>query len=82
METWRMIATVLLAVGGVVLMLVTMAKVRERTGSGSTVAITGAIGTTVLVLLCVLTLTALAPPIAWGTVIVVGVVGSVMLLVG
>ncbi|WP_436493281.1 hypothetical protein [Actinokineospora sp. HUAS TT18] len=82
METWRMIATVLLFVGGVVLVLVTMAKVRERTGSGSTVAISGAIGATLLVLLCVLTLTVLAPGIAWGAVIVVGAVGSTMLLVG
>ncbi|HVK21341.1 MAG TPA: hypothetical protein VM677_08270 [Actinokineospora sp.] len=82
METWRMIATVLLAVGGVVLVLVTMAKVRERTGSGGSVAIAGAIATTILVLLCVLTLTVLAPGIAWGVVVVVGVVGSTMLLVG
>ncbi|WP_091380121.1 hypothetical protein [Actinokineospora alba] len=82
METWRVLATALLGAGGIVLLLVTMAKVRERTGSAGSVAIAGAICVTVLALLCVLTLTVLAPPVAWGVVIVVGIAGCAMLLVG
>jgi hypothetical protein len=82
MEAWRVIATALLAAGGIVLVLVTMAKVRERTRSGSSVAISGAISTTVLALLCVLTLTVMAPGLTWGTVGVVGVAACVLLLTG
>jgi len=81
-ETWRVLATALLGAGGIVLMLVTMAKVRERTGSAGSVGIAGAICVTVLALLCVLTLTVLAAPVAWGVVIAVGITGSAMLLVG
>jgi hypothetical protein len=81
MEAWRLIAAALTAAGGVVLVLLTMAKVRERSGStGGQVALSGAITLTVLALLCVLILTALVPWLAWTVVIVVGVTVSVMLL--
>ncbi|RLK59917.1 hypothetical protein [Actinokineospora cianjurensis] len=82
MESWRIIATALLGVGGLVLVLLTMAKVRDRSGRSGTVAVSGAIAFTALVLLCVLTVTVLPPGIAWGAVIVVGVVTSALLLVG
>lgn len=81
MEAWRLIAAALTAAGGVVLVLLTMAKVRERSGStGGQVALSGAITLTVLVLLCVLILTVLVPWLAWTVVIVVGVTVTVMLL--
>jgi hypothetical protein len=81
MEAWRLIAAALTAAGGVVLVLLTMAKVRERSGStGGQVALSGVITLTVLALLCVLILTVLVPWLAWTIVIVVGVTVSVMLL--
>ncbi|HEV2782486.1 MAG TPA: hypothetical protein VGX25_24090 [Actinophytocola sp.] len=81
MDAWRLIAAALTAAGGLVLVLLTMAKVRERSGAtGGQVALSGAITFTVLVLLCVLELTVLAPWLAWSVVIVVGVTVSVMLL--
>jgi hypothetical protein len=80
-DAWRLIAAALTAAGGVVLVLLTMAKVRERSGStGGQVALSGAITLTVLVLLCVLILTVLVPWLAWTVVIVVGVTVTVMLL--
>ncbi|GLW95484.1 hypothetical protein [Actinokineospora globicatena] len=82
MESWRIIATALLGGGGVVLVLLTMAKVRDRSGRSSTVAISGAIAFTALLVLCVVTITVLPAGIAWGAVVVVGVVASVLLLVG
>ncbi|GAA3025381.1 hypothetical protein [Actinokineospora globicatena] len=82
MESWRIIATALLGGGGVVLVLLTMAKVRDRSGRSSTVAISGAIAFTALLVLCVVTITVLPAGIAWVAVVVVGVVASVLLLVG
>ena len=80
-ETWRLIAAGLIAVAGIVLVLLTMAKVRERKGStNGSVALSGAITFTVLVLLCVLVITVLSPPVVWGLVVVVGVTVTVMLL--
>lgn len=76
-----MIATVLLATAGFVLVLLTMAKTRDRKdATGGQVAIAGAITFTVLLVLCVLTLTVLAPPLAWGVVGVVVVAVTVMML--
>ncbi|MBM7771369.1 4-amino-4-deoxy-L-arabinose transferase-like glycosyltransferase [Actinokineospora baliensis] len=82
MESWRVIATALLGVAGLVLVLLTMAKVRDRTGRSGTVAISGAVSFTGLALLCVLTVTVLPAGVVWGAVIVVGVVTSALLLVG
>lgn len=76
-----MIATVLLGVAGLVLVLLTMAKARDRKdATGGTVALAGAISFTVFVVLCVLTLTVLAPVAAWVVVGVVVVAVTVMML--
>lgn len=76
-----MIATVLLAVAGIVLVLLTMAKTRDlRNATSGQVALNGAISFTVLVVLCVLTLTVLAPTVTWIVVGVVGVAVTVMML--
>ncbi len=80
METWRVLATALLGAGGLLLVLVTMAKVRDRAGAHGPVAISGAIAFTVLALLAVLTLTVLPPSVAWGAAGLVAVVAAVMLL--
>jgi hypothetical protein len=80
-ELWRIVAAVLLGVAGIVIVLLTMAKVRERRGSTSgTVAISGAVTFTVLAILCVLVLTVFAPWLVWTVVIGVSVVTSVMML--
>jgi hypothetical protein len=82
MEAWRLITAALIVLAGLVLVLVTMAKVRDRTGRGGTVAVAGAVALTLLALLCLLTLTVFPQPVAWGAVLVVGTAVSVMLLVG
>jgi hypothetical protein len=80
-EGWRVIATVLLAVAGFVIVLLTMAKTRDRREATSgQVAINGAISFTVLVVLCVLTLTVLPATVSWILVGVVGAAVTVMLL--
>lgn len=81
MEGWRVIATVLLAVAGFVIVLLTMAKTRDREEATSgTVAVSGAISFTLLVVLCVLTLTVLSPAVTWILVGAVGATVTVMLL--
>lgn len=81
MEGWRLIAAALIAAGGLVLVLLTMAKTRERSGAtGATVALVGVITFTVLALLCLLAATVLAPWLVWTVVVLVGVSVSVMLL--
>ena len=81
MEGWRVLATVLLAVAGFVIVLLTMAKTRDRRDATSgTVALNGAISFTVLVVLCVLTLTVLSPLVAWILVGAVAAAVTVMLL--
>jgi hypothetical protein len=81
MEAWRLIAAALVGAGGVVLVLLTMAKIRERRGAtNGQVALAGAITFTVLVLLCVLIVTVLTPWLAWSAVVVVGVTVTVMML--
>ncbi|MGQ0841279.1 hypothetical protein [Actinokineospora sp.] len=82
MEAWRLIATALLGVSGLVLVLVTMAKVRDRANAHGPVALSGAISFTLLALLCVLTLTVFAPVFVWGAVILVGTTAAVMLVAG
>nr|WP_042184609.1 hypothetical protein [Kibdelosporangium sp. MJ126-NF4]CEL16403.1 hypothetical protein [Kibdelosporangium sp. MJ126-NF4] len=81
METWRVIAGVLIGFGGLILVLLAMAQTRDRKGAtNSTVALAGAISLTVVVLLCVLSLTVLPGPVVWGIVAAVGVVNTVLLL--
>jgi hypothetical protein len=81
MEGWRVLAAALNGAGGIVLVLLTMAKVRERSGStGGTVALSGAITLAVLAIICVLVLTVLTPWLVWASVVLVGVTVSVMLL--
>jgi hypothetical protein len=80
-EGWRVLATVLLAVAGIVIVLLTMAKTRDRRDATSgTVALNGVISFTVLVVLCVLTLTVLPGVAAWVLVGVVAAAVTVMLL--
>jgi hypothetical protein len=80
-DPWRLIAAALLGAGGVVLVLLTMAKMRDRSGTtNGQVALAGAITLTVLVLLCVLVLTVLVPWLAWTLVVTVGVTVSVLML--
>jgi hypothetical protein len=80
-ETWRVIAGVLIGFGGVILVLLTMAYTRERKGStGGTVALAGAIAFTLLTILCILSLTVFAGPVVWIIVLVVGLTNVVLLL--
>ena len=81
MDAWRLIAAALIAAGGVVLVLLTMAKARERSGStNGQVALTGAMTVTILAVLCLLVATVLAPWLSWALVIAVGLTVTVMLL--
>jgi hypothetical protein len=79
-EPWRIVATALLAVAGVLLVLVIMAKVRDNTSSSGQVLISGVVTFTALVLLGVLMLTVLPALLTWGIVIVAVAAVSVMLL--
>ncbi|MBP2321471.1 small-conductance mechanosensitive channel [Kibdelosporangium banguiense] len=81
METWRVIASALIAFGGLILVLLAMAQTRDRKGStNSSVALAGVISFTLVALLCVLALTVLAGPVVWGFVAAIGVVNTVLLL--
>ncbi|WP_037361422.1 hypothetical protein [Amycolatopsis orientalis] len=80
METWRIVATVLLAVAGVPLVLAVMAKTRDRVNRSGQVAISGAVTLTVLIVVAVLTLTVLPPLVTWIVVAVVAAAVSVMML--
>jgi hypothetical protein len=79
-ETWRVIATALLATAGLPLVLVVMAKVRDRTQSSGQVALGGVITFTLLLVLGVLILTVLPGLVAWVLVAAVAGAVSVMLL--
>jgi hypothetical protein len=80
-EGWRLIAGALLALSGIVLMLLTMARVRERRGTtGADVAVAGAISFVVLAILVVLVLLVLPSAAAWGLVVVVAATVTVMML--
>lgn len=82
METWRILATALLGLGGLVLVLVAMAGARDRRGStGGQVALTGAITFVVVLVLCVLTITVLPSVVVWSLVVVVGIAVTVLVLV-
>ncbi|MGW3966271.1 hypothetical protein ACWED2_41060 [Amycolatopsis sp. NPDC005003] len=80
METWRVIATALLAAAGLPLVLVVMAKVRDRTQSSGQVALGGVITFTLLVVVGVLTLTVLPGLVSWALVAAVAAAAGVMLL--
>ncbi|MGW3999565.1 hypothetical protein [Amycolatopsis sp. NPDC004772] len=80
METWRVIVTALLAVAGLPLVLVVMAKVRDRTQSSGQVALGGVITFTLLVVVGVLTLTVLPGALSWALVAAVAAAAGVMLL--
>lgn len=80
MEPWRIIATAVLAVSGIVLMLAVMAKVRDNTQNSGQVAISGAITLAMLLVLGVLMLTVLPATLTWALTAVVVVAVSVMLL--
>jgi hypothetical protein len=79
-DTWRVIATALLAAAGLPLMLVVMAKVRDRTQSSGQVVLGGVITFTLLVVVGVLTLTVLPGLVSWALVAAVAAAVSVMLL--
>ncbi|MEU3624328.1 hypothetical protein BS329_05020 [Amycolatopsis coloradensis] len=80
METWRIVATVLLAVAGLPLVLVVMAKARDRTDSSGTVAVTGAVAFAALLLLGVVMLTVLPGALTWTLLgLVVAALGVMML---
>ncbi len=81
-ETWRVIATTLLAAAGLPLVLVVMAKVRDRTRSSGQVALGGVVTLTLLVVVGVLTLTVLPGAVSWALVAAVAAAVSVMLLAG
>ncbi|WP_409462145.1 hypothetical protein [Amycolatopsis sp. GA6-003] len=80
METWRIVATVLLAVAGVPLVLAVMAKTRDRVNDSAQVAISGAVTLTALIVVAVLTLTVLPPVVTWIVVAAVAAAVSVMML--
>ncbi|WP_132110005.1 hypothetical protein [Actinocrispum wychmicini] len=80
MEAWRVIAGVLIAAGGILLVLQTMAFTRERKGStGGTVALAGLIAFVVLLLLCVLSLTVFPGIVVWGLVLILALTSIVLL---
>lgn len=80
METWRIIAVVLLGVFGLPLVLVVMAKVRDRADNSGAVAIGGVVTLTALLVLGVLMLTTLPGVLTWVLVAAVATAVSVMLL--
>jgi hypothetical protein len=81
-ETWRILATALLGLGGLVLVLFAMAQARDRRGAtGGQVALTGAITFAVVFVLCVLTVTVLPSVVVWPLVVVVGIAVTVFVLV-
>ncbi|MEU0538194.1 hypothetical protein [Amycolatopsis tolypomycina] len=82
METWRVIATALLAAAGLPLVLVVMAKVRDRTRSSGQVVLGGVVTLTLLAVVGVLTLTVLPGAVSWALVAAVAAAVSVMLLAG
>ncbi|RJQ85847.1 hypothetical protein [Amycolatopsis panacis] len=80
METWRIVATVALAVAGLPLTLAIMAKSRDRVNDSGRVAIVGTVTATALVVVAVLTLTVLPGVVTWSLVAaVVAAVGVMML---
>jgi hypothetical protein len=80
-EGWRLIAGGLVAVSGIVLMLLVMARARERRGStAGDVAVAGAISLAVLAILILLVLLVLPSTAVWTVVVLVAGWVTVMLL--
>lgn len=80
MEPWRIFATALFVAAGVTLVLLTMAKVRERTHSGGQTAVAGAIGLAAMLVIGVLLATTLPAAVSWTIVVAAGVVVTTMVL--
>ena len=75
MEIWRIIATSLLGIGGLIMTLVFMAQVRDRRGSTTQKVVrAGLISLAVFAVLCLLVATVLPDTIAWGIVVAVGMI--------
>jgi hypothetical protein len=74
------IATAVLAAAGLLLTLVVMAKVRDRTHSAGQTAIGGVTTLTLLIVVGVLMLTTLPGIVTWLVVAVVAAAASVMML--
>lgn len=82
-ETWRIIATTLLAISGILAVMMVMADVRERRhGTGGQVATAGAISFAGLLVVGVLVLTVLPSWLAWGIVVVVSAGVGMLMLAG
>ncbi|WP_019809272.1 hypothetical protein [Saccharomonospora halophila] len=81
MEAWRILATVLLAVPGLVGVAIVMALARDRTGRPGTVTVAGLVSFTALAVACVLTLTVLPVPATWALAGGVALMVSVAALV-
>lgn len=79
-EAWRVIAVVLLGAFGLPLVLVVMAKVRDRADNSGAVVIGGVVTLTALLVLGVLMLTTLPGVLTWVLVAAVATAVSVMLL--
>lgn len=80
MEAWRIIATALFGAAAIALTLFGMAQVRERTGSASRTAISGAVAAAGTFVLAAVMLTVLAAPLTWAIVVVAGISVTVMVL--
>jgi hypothetical protein len=79
-EGWRLIAGALLAMSGIVLMLLVMAKARERQGRAADAAIAGAVSFVVVAILVLLVLLVLPALVVWSLVVLVGATVTVMML--
>lgn len=80
-EGWRLIAGSLVGLSGIVLMLLVMAKARERKGAtAADAAIAGAISLAVLAILVLLVLLVLPANAVWTIVVLVAGTVTVMLL--
>lgn len=82
METWRVLAVTLLGVSGILVILIIMARTRERTHSAASTAVAGLVSVTALGTGCVLTLTVLPAVLAWGLAGVTAIAGGVLVLTG
>ncbi|AHH93669.1 hypothetical protein GCM10010174_24240 [Kutzneria viridogrisea] len=75
MDTWRIIATCLLGLGGIVMTLVFMAQTRDRRGSTHWDVIrVSLISLGIFAFLCLLTATVLPATIAWGLVVAIAII--------
>ncbi|AXB48834.1 hypothetical protein A4R43_27230 [Amycolatopsis albispora] len=82
METWRIVAAVVLVLPGLAGVPMIMAKVRDRTQSSSSVAVSGAVSLTALAVLTLLVLTVLPPVVSWVAAVTVVAAVGVLLLTG